>query len=85
MNTQDEEQHDQFLRLFMELEEALQLYVRSQLFNREETREVMQNIAVVLWKKFDDSMDKLAFRRWSFGVARMEVLAFRRDRARDRH
>ena len=45
----------------------------------------MQEVAIVLWRKFDDSFDSLSFRRWAFGVARMEVLAFRRDRARDRH
>ena len=45
----------------------------------------MQDVAVVLWRKFDPAMDSSAFCRWAFGVARMEVLAFRRDRARDRH
>lgn len=69
----------------MEHEEALRLFIRSLLFNQEETREVMQEVAVVLWRKFDDSLDSLSFRRWAFGVARMEVLSFRRDRARDRH
>ena len=85
MDPTDREQHDQFLRLFMEHEEALRLYVRSLLFNREESREVMQEVAIVLWRKFDESLDSLSFRRWAFGVARMEVLSFRRDRARDRH
>ena len=45
----------------------------------------MQEVAVVLWRKFDVSMDPPTFCRWAFGVARMEALAFRRDRARDRH
>lgn len=85
MDEADREQHDQFLRLFMEHEEALRLFVRSLLFNQEESREVMQEVAIVLWRKFDDSLDSLSFRRWAFGVARMEVLSFRRDRARDRH
>ena len=85
MDEADRKQHDQFLRLFMEHEEALRLFVRSLLFNQEETREVMQEVAIVLWRKFDDSLDSTSFRRWAFGVARMEVLAFRRDRARDRH
>ena len=80
MNPADREQHDQFLRLFLEHEEALRLFVRSLLFNREESREVMQEVAIVLWRKFDASLDSLSFRRWAFGVARMEVLAFRRDR-----
>ncbi len=76
--------HDRFLRLFMEHEDSLRVYLRSLLFSKEEMREVMQEVAVVLWKKFDEEMDSLSFRKWAFGVARMEVLAFRRDRARDR-
>ncbi|MCM2372665.1 sigma-70 family RNA polymerase sigma factor [Aporhodopirellula aestuarii] len=85
MQKSDREQHDQFLRLFMEHEEMLRLFVRSLLFNMEESREVMQEVAIVLWRKFDGSLDNASFRRWAFGVARMEALAFRRDRARDRH
>ena len=77
--------HDRFLRLLLEHEESLRVFVGSLLFNEEEEREVMQDVAVVLWRKFDNEMDSLAFRRWAFGVARMEVLSFRRDRARDRH
>ena len=85
MDKADRDQHDQFLRLFVEHENALRLFIRSLLFNQEESPEVMQEVAVVLWRKFDDSLDSLSFRRWAFGVARMEVLSFHRDRARDRH
>lgn len=85
MDKADRDQHDNFLRLFMEHEEALRLFARSLLFSQEECREVMQEVAIVLWRKFDESMDSISFRRWAFGVARMEALAFRRDRARDRH
>ena len=85
MTDSDRDQHDQFLRLFMEQEEALRLFARSLLFDLEETREVMQEVAVVLWRKFDPEMDGEAFRRWAFGVTRMEVQSFRRDRSRDRH
>ena len=85
MDEIERNQHDQFLRLFVEHEEGLRLFVRSLLFSQEESREVMQDIAMVLWRKFDPSFDSLSFRRWAFGVARMEVLSFRRDRARDRH
>lgn len=85
MNHHNDPPHEQFLRLFLEHEDSLRVFVRSLLFSQEEVREVMQEIGLVLWKKFDEEMDSLAFRRWAFGVARMEVLAFRRDRARDRH
>ncbi len=79
------EQHDRFLRLFMAQEESLRVFVRSLLFSRDEEQEVMQETAVVLWRKFDPEMTDAAFGRWAFGVARMEALTFRRDRARDRH
>lgn len=81
----DRQQHGQFLRLFVEHEQSLRVFVRSLLFTQDEEREVMQEVAVVLWRKFDAEMDSQAFCRWAFGVARMEALAFRRDRARDRH
>lgn len=85
MTDSDREQHDQFLRLFMRHEESLRVFLRSLLFTHDEQREVMQEVAVVLWRKFDVGMDSQSFCRWAFGVARMEALAFRRDRARDRH
>ena len=85
MTEYDREQHDHFLRLFMGHEESLRVFVRSLLFTHDEEREVMQEVAVVLWRKYDAGMDRQAFCRWTFGVARMEALAFRRDRARDRH
>ena len=44
----------------------------------------MQKIAVVLWKKFDQLKEDQDFRKWSFAVARFEVLAWRRDLARER-
>lgn len=85
MNESDRQIHDRFLRLFLALEPELRLFLRSLLFSRDEERDVMQEVAVVLWRKFNPDMDDLSFVRWAFGVARMEVMAFRRDRARDRH
>jgi RNA polymerase sigma-70 factor (ECF subfamily) len=85
MPVPDPSQHDEFLRLFMDAQDSLRVYVRSLLFDREEEREVLQEVAAVLWRKFEAGMTRESFARWAFGVARMEVLAFRRDRARDRH
>jgi RNA polymerase sigma-70 factor (ECF subfamily) len=85
MKHSEADAHDRFLRLFLEHEASLKAYLRSVLFNTEESREVMQDVAVVLWRKFEPGMTSESFRRWAFGVAKMEALAFRRDRARDRH
>jgi RNA polymerase sigma-70 factor, ECF subfamily len=84
MNSPNTDQHDRFLRLFMSQEESLWGYLRSLLFSADDVRDVMQDVAVVLWRKFDPGMSSEDFRRWAFGVARMEALAFRRDKARDR-
>ena len=76
---------DQFLRLYTEHEPSLRGFVRSLVPTREDAREVMQEVAVVLWRKFGELASAAEFRAWAFGVARMEVMAWRRDRARDRH
>ena len=79
------DQHNQFLRLYVDNEESLRGYVRSLLPTLEDAREVMQNTAAILWKKFEQLDDPENFRKWAFGVARFEVLSYRRDKARDRH
>ena len=77
--------HDSFLHQYVECEESLRGFVRSLLPTLEDAREVIQNTAAVLWKKYDQLDDPKNFRRWAFGVARFEVLSYRRDKARDRH
>lgn len=83
MTSADRDKHDHFLRLYVENEEALRGFVRSLVPTLEDAREVMQETAALLWRKFDelDSMEN--FRRWAFGVARLEALTFRRDQARE--
>ena len=76
--------HDQFLRLFAEHEPALRTFVRSLLPSRGDASEVIQEVAVVLWQKFAQFDAARDFRKWAFGVARYETLAYLRDRARDR-
>ncbi len=85
MTPREQEHHDRFLRLFVQHEPALRGFVRSLIPTREDTLDVMQEVAAVLWRKFGDLASPADFRRWAFGVARMEALAYRRDRTRDRH
>jgi RNA polymerase sigma-70 factor (ECF subfamily) len=44
----------------------------------------MQEVCVVLWEKFHTLSESQDFRAWAFGVARFEVLAWLRDKGRDR-
>lgn len=85
MNPAEQDRHDRFLRLFVEHEEALRGFVRALVQTREQALEVIQEVAAVLWRKFDELASPEDFRRWAFGIARFEALAAARDRARDRH
>jgi RNA polymerase sigma-70 factor, ECF subfamily len=85
MSPTESHRHDEFLRLFTAHEPAVHAFVRSLVPTREDAREVMQEVALVLWKKFASYESGEDFRKWAFGVARFEVLAYARDKARDRH
>ena len=60
-------------------------YVLSLLRNPDEARDVLQETNLVLWKKIDEYAEINSFEAWSTKVAYFQVLAFRRDRGRDRH
>ena len=60
-------------------------FVRSLVPTLEDSREVMQDVAAVLWRKFEDISSIDDFRRWAFGVARFVSMEFLRTRRRDRH
>ena len=84
MSPLEEEKHRQFLGHFTAHESAIHAYVRRLVPRREDALDVMQDIAIVLWKKFDQLDKDRDFRPWAFGVARYQVLAWRRDIARER-
>lgn len=85
MPSPDDSRHELFLRLFTANEAALRGFVRALVPTRADANDVMQETAIVLWRKFGEFATGDDFRRWAFGVARMKVLSWRRDAARDRH
>lgn len=84
-NDPTEERYEQFVSLFTRHEPGLRAFVRSLVFSWDAVDEVMQNTGLVLWRKFDTFDPETEFMRWACVVARFEVLAWRRDKARDRH
>lgn len=73
-----------FLRLFTTHEQAVRAFVRRLVPQRTDADDVMQDVSVVLWEKFQTLPENHDFRAWAFGVARFEVLAWLRDKGRDR-
>lgn len=84
MSPSETERHHRFLRSFTAHEPAVRAHVRRLVPTRADADDVMQEISVVLWEKFDTFREGSDFRAWAFGVARFEVLAWLRDRGRDR-
>lgn len=76
------ERHAQFLRHYAESEVALHTFVRSLVPTRQMASEVMQDVILVLWEKFDAAAD---FQGWAFGVAKNVALRHLRRQSRDRH
>lgn len=77
--------YELFVSLFTRHEPGLRVFVRSLVPEWDDVDEVMQNTGLVLWRKFGDFDPDTEFMRWACVVARFEVLAWRRDKARDRH
>lgn len=80
-----DDQYELFVTLFTRHERSLRAFVRSLVYSWDDADEVMQNTGLVLWRKFSDFDPATDFMRWACVVARFEVLAWRRDKARDRH
>lgn len=78
------DRHRPFLRQFTANEAAIRAYVRRLVPSRADADDIMQEVSVVLWEKFDSFREDGDFRAWAFGVARFEVLSWLRDRGRDR-
>jgi RNA polymerase sigma-70 factor (ECF subfamily) len=82
--TANSSRHAFFLRSFTSNESAIRAYVRRLLPSRADTDDIMQGVALVLWAKFEQFREDGDFRSWAMGIARYEVLAWLRDRGRDR-
>ena len=57
---QDDQQYESFVRLYSEHEPQIRAYLRSLLPTWQDVNEVIQNVAVVLWRKFDNSISILS-------------------------
>nr|WP_261344835.1 sigma-70 family RNA polymerase sigma factor [Neorhodopirellula pilleata] len=72
------------MRLFALHERQVRGFLFTLLPNRDAVDEVMQEVSVVLWKKFSELESDDGFLPWAFVVSKFEVLMYRRRLARDR-
>jgi len=80
----EDREHEAFLRRFLPVQTALRAYLLSVVRDHAEADDLFQEVAVILWKKFDGYDASRAFAPWAIGVARIEVLKRRQAHARSR-
>jgi RNA polymerase sigma-70 factor, ECF subfamily len=81
----DTAQAEQFAKLWVGAQSMLAGFVHSLVPDFQQAEEVLQRVAVTLVRKFDHYDQTRPFAAWAVGVAKYEVLYFRRERATDRH
>ena len=71
-----------FMRLLLEEESAVKVYVRRLVPTWHDVEEVVQQTSLIAWKKFDGLEDRDRFGGWLMTIARYEALKHRRSLAR---
>ncbi|MDI1310996.1 sigma-70 family RNA polymerase sigma factor [Prosthecobacter sp.] len=83
-NPQEDARYEVFVKKFAHFEADVRRFVRSLLPNWTDADEVVQQTAIVMWRKFDQYDPETHFMKWACVIARFEALAYRRKMARDR-
>jgi RNA polymerase sigma-70 factor (ECF subfamily) len=82
MNTN--EAHEQFTRLWTEAQPIVAAYLNALVPDFQEAEDLLQDVAVILLRKFPEYTSDRPFIRWAIGIAKYEVLSARRRHARSR-
>ncbi len=78
------EKRQEFMALFVRAERSIRAFLLAATGDMNIAEDLMQNVAVALWEKWPQYDPERPFRSWALGVARIEILRWRRSEARDR-
>tara|TARA_R110002096_G_scaffold11515_8_gene42362 strand:- start:3014 stop:3568 length:555 start_codon:yes stop_codon:yes gene_type:complete len=80
----EDARYEGFVAKFAHYEPDLRRFIRSLLPTWTDADEVVQQTAIVIWRKFEQYDPETNFMKWACVIARFEALAYRRKMARDR-
>ena len=72
--------YEVFVQRFAHHEPDLRRFIRSLLPSWTDTDEVLQQTAIVIWRKFEQYDPETNFMKWACVIARFESLSYRRKR-----
>ena len=76
---------DEFVLAMTQCQDRLYAYIRTLIPQSDPARDVLQETNVVMLRKADELAPGQSFEAWACKIAYYKVLAYVRDRARDRH
>jgi RNA polymerase sigma-70 factor, ECF subfamily len=79
------EKAEQFAALWTAAQPTISAFIRTLIPDFQQADDVLQRVAVALVRKYDQYDPSRPFGAWAIGVAKYEVLYFRRERATDKH
>ncbi|HPM80105.1 MAG TPA: sigma factor [Candidatus Anammoximicrobium sp.] len=65
------------MRLWVGRQSRVYAYIRALVFSGADAEDVLQEVAVVLWRKFDQFEPGTRFDQWAYRVASIQVADFR--------
>ena len=80
-----EKREEEIVQQIAECQDRLFAYILTLVPRRDLARDILQEANVVLWRRRDEFSEGTSFPAWASKVAFFQVLAFRRDKGRDRH
>lgn len=79
-----ESDQERFMRLWTSAQPAVANYVHALVRDHAAAKDVLQETALVLFRRFADYDGQRPFLAWALGIARFQVMGLRRDAARSR-
>jgi RNA polymerase sigma-70 factor (ECF subfamily) len=72
-----ENREDEFLRLFARAQRRIHAYILALVFDANSAADLLQEVNIVLWRKFDQYKSGTNFFAWAREIARLSVLRHR--------
>lgn len=80
----DVSRHEQFMQLFLKAQPRVYSYLRTMVLDYNDAQDVFQEVASVLWQKFDEFQPGTRFDQWACKVAYHQTLFHRQKRQRSK-
>lgn len=85
MSGSDSDRTAAFVKLLTKHQWAIEGYLMALVSPKADVDDLMQEVGLAIWNKFDQYDSSRKFLPWACGIAYIEVLRLRRKRARDPH